>query len=160
MKIIYTSLSDTLCIVTPVLFDVLQKEMPGLTLDEYKQHIWSSSVPADAINPAWVEDSAIPEDGYFRDAWKQNGLKVNVDLPLARGVHLDQLRGLRNEKLKAMDVQYMQALQKKDGSDVVIAQQMQDLRDMPTIFAEDISAINNLNTLKDYTPLILLKVKQ
>lgn len=156
MKIIYTSSSDTMCVVTPVLFDALQKEMPGLTLDEYKQLIWNASVPADAINPAWVEDSAIPEDGYFRDAWKQNGLKVNVDLPLARGVHLEQLRRLRNEKLKAMDVQYMQALQKKDGSDVVIAQKMQDLRDMPTVYANDIAAIKNLSTLKDYTPLILL----
>ena len=101
-----------------------------------------------------VSSDLIPSDRYFRGAWTiDDGTKINVDLIKARKIHLDNLRIIRNEKLNALDIIFMQALEKKDGSELVISQKKQKLRDMPQSI--NLDAITDVETLKNFMPDIL-----
>lgn len=151
-KIIYTSADGKLCIVYPV--DKASIELScghALTDDEYEARVWKRSVPADAISPAYIEDNTIPADRYFRDAWKANANLINVDLPKARDVHMNNLRVERDARLKELDVSFQIALEKGDtDAQKTIAARKQQLRDMPTTF--DLSQITDLEKLKSARP--------
>ena len=151
-KIIYTSADGRLCIVYPADKSVIERAQGRtLTEKEYEDRVWEKSVPTDAILPASIEDDAIPEDRYFRNAWKANANLIEVDLEKARAVHMDNLRFQRNEKLKELDIEFQIALEKGDAdAQKVIAARKQQLRDMPATF--NLSAINDLNALKASKP--------
>lgn len=56
-----------------------------------------------------VDETAIPTDRTFRDAWTLNGAGIAVDMPKAREIRREQLRTLRKPKMEALDVAYMRA---------------------------------------------------
>ena len=75
---------------------------------------------------AVVDDTDIPQDRTFRNAWSASGGAVGVDMPKARHVHMARIRSARNKKLAALDVEQLQ------GKDV--AAEKQRLRDLPQTF--------------------------
>jgi len=94
----------------------------------------------------------IPTDRYFRNAWRLNG-GIHTDMDCARGIHLDCLRKVRNEKLEELDVTFQRALESKDvAAQDSIAAKKQALRDMPN--SVDLSALSE-QELKNYLPDIL-----
>lgn len=71
-KIIYQR-DDGVSIVTPV-----RNTMPAvedLTDEEIEQRAWDA-LPADAIEPRFIEESELPATRVFRDAWTSD-LKVD-----------------------------------------------------------------------------------
>ena len=72
----------------------------------------------------------VPTDRTFRGAWQYNGDAVEIDMAKAREIHKDNLRTERNERLAALDVSYMKALEAGSGA-AAIATQKQALRDVP-----------------------------
>lgn len=100
------------------------------TEDEFMARIAQMVIPADASNVRIVDESEIPSDRTFRNAWKSNG-GVEVDMPKAREIHKDALRRLRDPLLEALDVEYQRADEAKDQvRKDEIAEEKQALRDV------------------------------
>jgi hypothetical protein len=77
-------------------------------------------------------------DRYFRDAlvWddSQPG-KCRCDMPIARGIHMDRIRVVRNAELAAKDITFMRAVEAGDTSaQTTIGTEKQVLRDIPQTF--------------------------
>jgi len=102
-----------------VLRDYLATGKPVITLNDLK--------PIDRINCL--------DDKYFRDAWRYDGQKILVDMPSARIVHMNNLKVLRDQKLKDSDIEYLKADETNDSQKKQqISSLRQQLRDMPITF--------------------------
>lgn len=142
-QIIYTDINGTLYIIDPAPKERLELVLGSLTDEEYEAHVWERSVPKDAINPQYAD--SLPEDWYFRDAWKQNGKTGIVDMGKAKEIHMDKIRKARDKKLKELDVETMKGIDVQDKKQV--------LRDLPDNF--DLTA-NTPEELKVLWPKELL----
>ncbi len=88
-------------------------------------------------DPAWlpvqaapIDESDIPADRTFRDAWTHDG-SINVDMPKAREVVRQRLREARAPKMAALDVESLRANEAKDAAKMTaIAARKQELRDI------------------------------
>lgn len=85
------------------------KEPEGFTDADIEQRAWDICLPADAINPAFVEESVIPQDRTFRDAWKPEADKIVVDLPKAKEIVKQRPGGNRPEIDAAKTVEELKA---------------------------------------------------
>jgi hypothetical protein len=78
-----------------------------------------------------VEESAIPADRTFRNAWILDGDGISHDMPTAREIQKNCLRALRTPKLAALDAAFFKAF---ESGDVVlradIEAEKQALRDV------------------------------
>ena len=93
---------------------------------------------AEAAVPAGVpytvmDDSALPPDRAWRDAWQMDGGgNVVIDMARARGVLTAQVRARRAPILARLDVEAIRALEAGDvGKAQAVARQKQALRDAP-----------------------------
>lgn len=101
------------------------------TEEDFIARVSAKSIPADAINVQVVDESVIPQDRTFRNAWKVGNGCVEHDLPKCREIHKQRLRELRAPKLAALDVEYMRALEAGDSAKAAeIASKKQALRDV------------------------------
>jgi hypothetical protein len=77
-------------------------------------------------------------DRYFRDAvvWDDTlACKCCCDMPIARGIHMDCIRVVRNAELVKEDLTFMRAVEAGDTSaESTIATKKQVLRDIPQTF--------------------------
>jgi len=104
-KILYTRPDGGVSIVQPVRNTV--GEVPGITDAEIEQRAFAK-LPADAINSQFIDLSAIPADRTFRNAWRQNGATVQIDLPAARAFMEKRIEEQR--RIKIRDVLEREAL--------------------------------------------------
>ena len=112
-KIIYTNSDRTVSIISPA----------GDVNDAIKD------VP-DGLSYEIVEDSAIPTDRTFRDAWKQNSKTIETDITKAREVHKQNIRNARQEKLAELDIEFQKALETSSSTTDIVSKK-QALRDAP-----------------------------
>ena len=101
--------------------------------------------------PNWpcraCEDTELPQDRYFRDAWQDTGAVVVVNMPKARAIHMNQIRKVRDAELVKLDADFQRALEKGDQLEQSrIAALKQKLRDIPTTF--DLAGYATPDTLK------------
>lgn len=76
-----------------------------------------------------VEDSEVPDDRTFRNAWKLDKGKIVEDVSKAKEIHKEKLRAERKPLLEEQDVLYMKALE--NGNDTKeIVNEKQRLRDI------------------------------
>lgn len=123
-KIVYTRPDGGISIVYPV-FNLNDPE--GWTEADSEKRAWDK-LPADAINPRFVDDAQLPTDRYFRDAWKHD---LTVDMVKAREIHKDRLRAQRAPLLAALDIEYQIADEKGDAAaKKTVADKKQALRDV------------------------------
>ena len=124
-KIIYEQDDGTVAIIIPNLKEINPKTGVEYTIDE----IAMKDVPS-GLSYDIVEDSAIPTDRSFRNAWIQSGKTVVEDMPRAKEIHKTNIRLARTEKFKELDVDYQKATETSaDTSDIVAKKQA--LRDAP-----------------------------
>ena len=112
-KIIYTNPDGTVSIIIPV----------GNVNDSIKD------VP-DGLSYEIVEDSVIPTDRAFRNAWKQNNKTIETDMAKAREIHKTNIRNARIPKLAELDIEFQKALE-TSASTTDIVSKKQALRDAP-----------------------------
>jgi len=150
-KIIYMRADGSVSVVHPV------RNTMGETLTtdaEIEQRAWAK-LPTDAINPRFVDASAIPTDRTFRDAWVASGQSITHDMEKCRALHRRELRALRAPKLAALDVEYQRADERGDAAQKkAIAARKQILRDVTT--HPDIDAAVSPGELKAVIPSVLL----
>lgn len=90
-----------------------------------------------------IDDSELPQDRYFREAWMDNG-KLNIDPDKALEIKKDKLRALRAPKFSELDVSFMRAVEAGDSVlQVDIAKQKQVLRDVTLNLPTDLEELKN-----------------
>src|SRR5262245_3316550 len=94
---------------------------------------WGAEAQAAVVGYEPIELSAIPQDRYFRNAWKRAGRsKVGIDMPKAREIHRNVLRRMREPLLARADVDYMRADEDGDvGAKGAVRARKQALRNVP-----------------------------
>ena len=112
-RIIYTKSDGTVSIITPA----------GDVNDAIKD------VPS-GLSYEIVEDSAIPTDRSFRNAWKQNSKTIETDMTKAKEIHKDKIRIARAPKLAELDIEFQKALETSSSTTDIVAKK-QLLRDAP-----------------------------
>ena len=122
------------------------------TTEEFVRRVADRHVP-DGVAYEIIDTrtAVMPSDRIFRNAWKMNSGNVDVDMPKARVIHMEKIRGARDKKLTELDVPYMKALESDDNAKKnTIAAEKQALRDLPETF--DLSACNTPEELVDAWP--------
>ena len=112
-KIIYTNSEGTVSIIIPV----------GDVNNAIKD------VPS-GLSYEIVEDSVIPTDRSFRNAWKQNSKTIETDMTKAKEIHKDKIRIARTPKLAELDIEFQKALETSSSTTDIVAKK-QALRDAP-----------------------------
>ena len=112
-KIIYTNSDGTVSIIIPA----------GDVNDAIKD------VPS-GLSYEIVEDSAIPTDRSFRNAWKQNGKTIETDMTKAKEIHKTNIRTARETKLAELDIEFQRALETSADTSTIVAKK-NALRDAP-----------------------------
>ena len=113
-RIIYTKSDGTVSIITPA----------GDVNDAIKD------VPS-GLSYEIVEDSAIPTDRSFRNAWKQNSKTIETDMTKAKEIHKTNIRTARVPKLAELDIEFQRALETSADTSTIVAKK-QVLRDAPS----------------------------
>ncbi len=144
--IVYKNNDDTISIVRPA-----EEYLLTHTLED----LIKKDVPQDT-DYLIIDDNLLPQDKWYRSAWRRVNDKVEIDLNLAKQLHLNDLRTLRNSLLKKQDIQFQIALEKDDK---ILLQEVisikQQLRDMPEEAEQEMQQINSVEQLKQYVPNIL-----
>ena len=112
-KIIYTNSDGTVAIIHPI----------GDVNDAIK------AVPS-GLSYEIVEDSAIPSDRSFRNAWKQNSKTIETDMTKAKEIHKTNIRNARAPKLVELDVEFQKALETSSSTTDIVSKK-KALRDAP-----------------------------
>jgi hypothetical protein len=130
----------------------------GYTAILYPSEKWQGTLQELAIkdvpsNTEWyiIEDSQLPLDETFREAWIiENGL-ITVDITKAKEVWLNKFRKARNPLLAALDIDFMKAVEINNTSlQNEIASKKQILRDITLI-----DLPNTTEEIKNIWPEIL-----
>jgi hypothetical protein len=106
------------------------------------EDVIAKDVPA-GVEYLVMDVGDLPEDRYFRNAWKVAGSSVEVDIEKAKGIQRDKWRQARAPKLAALDIDYMRAAEQSDAVlQSTIANKKQALRDVTsTPLPDDIEGI-------------------
>ena len=113
------------------------------------QEVADKDVP-DGVSYSIVEDSSVPTDLSFRDAWKgvgigTTGATVTEDITKAKEIHKTNIRLARASKFTDLDIEYQRALETSADTSTIVAKK-QALRDAPA--APGITTAANVTDLK------------
>ncbi len=101
-----------------------------------------------------MDESEMPSDRYFRNAWIHHEDKIHIDIEKCRNIHRDNLRELRRPKLEALDLEFMRASEKNDEPKKnEIISKKQELRDIT--MHQSILNASTPDELKAFMPEIL-----
>lgn len=99
-KILFTNIDGSLSVVHPVCNTIGET----LTTDaEIEQRAWDK-LPVDAINPVFVDESVIPTDRTFRNAWEHGGDSVIQNITKAKTIAHDKRREARSAEFAPLDI--------------------------------------------------------
>lgn len=105
------------------------------------EEVAAKDVPA-GVSFRIVDESEIPTDRTFRNAWEDNG-GIKVNMPKAKDITKDRLRADRKPLLKAQDLAFQRALE-TGASTAAIVSEKQRLRDI----TKQVDALASLEELK------------
>jgi len=113
------------------------------------QEVADKDVP-DGVSYSIVEDSSVPTDLSFRDAWKgvgigTTGATITEDITKAKEIHKTNIRLARASKFTDLDIEYQRALETSADTSTIVAKK-QALRDAPA--ASGITTAANVTDLK------------
>lgn len=113
------------------------------------QEVADKDVP-DGVSYSIVEDSSVPTDLSFRDAWKgvgigTTGATVTEDITKAKEIHKTNIRIARASKFTDLDIEYQRAIETSADTSAIVAKK-QALRDAPA--APGITTAANVTDLK------------
>ena len=113
----------------------------GLTIEE----IIAKDVPK-GVAYEIVEDSAIPADREFRDAWQHSNGKIDVDIAKAQEITKNRLRKERQPLLEKLDVEVMKNITDPVKLDEIEVQK-QVLRDITKV-VDTLTTVDELKAVK------------
>ena len=120
---------------TDPLYNCVRIESPSV------ENIYAQ-LPSTAISVREVDESDIPTDRTFRNAWEYNdGIKVNV--PKAKDITKNRLRAERKPLLEAQDILFQRALETGKNTEEIVKEK-QRLRDI----TKQVDSLTSLDELK------------
>ena len=145
-KIIFSNSDGTLSFIVPCLNEINPTTGQPFTIQE----IADKDLPAGISTYSVVEDSVIPTDIDFRDAWVGVGIGttggvISEDITKAKEIHKTNIRKARIPKLAELDIEYQRATETSANTSDIVAKK-QALRDAPA--ASGISTAANTTELK------------
>lgn len=146
-KIIYTRIDGGVSVVIPAPKAQLEKVLGPLTEYRYKKHVEDRSIPVNAINVRYVNDSDIPTSREFRGAWVDSSSESKIDIccEKAKEVGLKRLREVRNVKLAKTDIDMTRALESNDAAVInTLKVERQALRNSTEVL-KNINTIDKIN---------------
>lgn len=82
-----------------------------------------------------VDDANGPTAEFGLQAWRKRGSTVVLDMEAARAGHLAEIRRVRNDELRALDIDWMKAMDRGDSAGAAaIGRKRQALRETPQKF--------------------------
>jgi hypothetical protein len=97
----------------------------------------------------FIDPKTLPADREFRNAWVDDGRAITHDMDKARALCIERLRLARNEKLDALDKDWMRASGQKDQAEAdAVEAERQVLRDFPADIAAALDAAATVEDLK------------
>ena len=131
------------------MFPCLHETNPATDKPFTVQEIADKDVP-DGVSYSIVEDSTVPTDLSFRDAWKgvgigTTGATITEDIVKAKEIHKNNIRNTRKPLLSALDIEYQRATETSADTSAIVAKK-QALRDAPA--ASGIATAANTTELK------------
>ena len=145
-KIIYTNSDGIVSTITPIPGAINPNTGKEFTMQE----IADKDIPVGISTYSIVDDSKVPTDRTFRNAWVGNSVGVSTativeDMTKAKEVHKDNIRLARTPLLTELDVEYQRATESSADTSAIVAKK-QALRDAPA--AAGISTAANVTELK------------
>ena len=99
-KIIFTCPDGGVLVVHPLRNTIGET----LTTDaEIEQRAWNK-LPVDAINPVFIDESAIPTDRTFRNAWEHGGNSITQNIIKAKAIAHNKRREARSAEFAPLDI--------------------------------------------------------
>ncbi len=136
--IIYKNKKDGVSILYPIC-------SPELTLEM----IAAKDVPS-GIEYKIIKKDTLPEDRTFRDAWGIEDWSVVIKIDKAKEIWKDKWRKAREPKLKALDIEFMKAIESGDAlKQEETKAKKQILRD---VTATNLSSVSSIDELKKVWP--------
>ena len=89
-KVIYTRPDGEVSVVNPAL---------GVDIDT----VLARSIPGDAVNVTVVDETSIPTDREFRNAWRQSAGVINIPVTQARKVARRRITALVSKEIALLD---------------------------------------------------------
>jgi len=133
-KIIYRTLNGV-AVVTP-----------ALSTELYIEQISKKDVP-EGSEFSIVDESKVPKDRTFREAWEYSEKEVLINSHKAKAIWKDKWREARKPLLVSLDIEFMKAVETTDTEkQAEIALKKQELRDVtdtpiPGTTPEEIKAV-------------------
>jgi len=153
-RIIYTRADGGCNIVVPNPRGKARDE----TEDQYLDRLITRVVPQGSTDVAKVEKNTVPANRAFRDAWRQAGGVITTDMPIARGLHLERIRHIRNAELAKTDADYLKATDTGDAAgEATLKTRRQELRDMPQAVQGQLDAAPDGDALDAIWPAKLVR---
>lgn len=92
---------------------------------------WSEEMQGNVESVRAMDESEVPSDRHFRNAWRHKKNNIVIDMPAAIEIHKDNLRAMRKPLLEALDVESVRAMEKGDAKAMdEIKKKKQELRDV------------------------------
>ena len=127
----------------------LQEINPATDKPFTVQEVADKDVP-DGVSYSIVENSTVPTDLSFRDAWVgvgigTTGATITEDITKAKEIHKKNIRLARASKFTDLDIEYQRATETSADTSAIVAKK-QALRDAPA--ASGITTAANVTELK------------
>ena len=154
-KIAFTRESGSVSINYPVSKEIMETWRGKLTDEEYEKILSDKLVRTyPQYDLVEIEDSAIPADDEFRNAWKLDGVIINYNLDKAKAIQLSRIRAARKPKLAELDREYMIEDEKGvDGDKPTVTAKKKLLRDITRPLIALVPT--NIQGIRDAFPEIL-----
>jgi len=106
MKVaVYTRLDGGVSIMRP---GIRARRLEDETDDAFMTRIMAISIPPDASDIRVIDESEVPADKTFRNAWTL-GTGIEVDRAKAEALHMDRIRVVRDRELGRLDKEIRKA---------------------------------------------------
>lgn len=147
-RIVFKRPDGGLSIIVPAINTYPSREK--LTEDEALERA-KKDIPSDASDIIIVDESEIPQDRSYRNAWTHDGRSVVHDMPKARELHREKMRTARKAILESLDIEYLAADEAGNVDEKKkIAAKKKALRDVTKI--RDIDDCHDIDGLKKVWP--------
>lgn len=124
------------------------------TDDDVYNWIKTKDVPQDATNITEIDQSLLPADRYFRDAWTVDGTSLTIDPVKALAIKIANLQAIATPLIDNLKSQFIDALMAADSAkQATITSQISQLNDIPNL-----TYPTDLNELQNYTPDIIVQL--
>lgn len=146
-KIIFTRPDGGVTVVYPVIN--ITEISAGFTEADAEQRAWDK-LPVDAINPVFVDESAIPTDRTFRNAWEHSGNSVTQNITKAKTIAHEKRREARAEEFAPHDEVIMKQI---PGADATAAESARaTIRTKYATMQTAINAASTVDAIKSAMP--------